>query len=187
MSLSPGSPRACFSYALERRLPVYLSTKDTILKVYDGRFRDIFQSVYEAEFAERFAEHGLGYEHRLIDDMVAAALKWSGGYLWACKNYDGDVQSDSIAQGFGSLGLMTSVLLTPDGRVVEAEAAHTAPSPATSASIRRASRPAPIRWRPSSLGRGRWLGAGALMRRPRWSPSLRRWSASAWRRLRGAT
>ena len=119
-----GFARACFSYALERRLPVYLSTKDTILKVYDGRFRDIFQSVYEAEFAERFAEHGLGYEHRLIDDMVAAALKWSGGYLWACKNYDGDVQSDSIAQGFGSLGLMTSVLLTPDGRVVEAEAAH---------------------------------------------------------------
>ncbi|MDA7981634.1 MAG: NADP-dependent isocitrate dehydrogenase [Alphaproteobacteria bacterium] len=119
-----GFARACFSYALERGVDVYFSTKDTILKVYDGHFRDCFQAVFDGEFAELFRERGLKYEHRLIDDMVASALKWSGGYLWACKNYDGDVQSDMIAQGFGSLGLMTSVLLTPDGRVVEAEAAH---------------------------------------------------------------
>jgi isocitrate dehydrogenase len=107
-----------------RGYPVYLSTKNTILKVYDGRFKDLFQEVFEAEFKEQFAAKGLTYEHRLIDDMVAAALKWSGGFVWACKNYDGDVQSDTVAQGFGSLGLMTSVLLTPDGRTVEAEAAH---------------------------------------------------------------
>ncbi len=116
--------RACFRYGLDRGYPVYLSTKNTILKRYDGRFKDLFQEVFEIEFAERFAEAGLTYEHRLIDDMVAQALKWEGGFVWAAKNYDGDVQSDTVAQGFGSLGLMTSVLMTPDGRTVEAEAAH---------------------------------------------------------------
>ncbi len=116
--------RASFNYALNRRYPLYLSTKNTIMKKYDGRFKDIFQEMYETEFKEKFAEHKLTYEHRLIDDMVAAALKWSGGYVWACKNYDGDVQSDTVAQGFGSLGLMTSVLMSPDGKTVEAEAAH---------------------------------------------------------------
>ncbi|HEY8452297.1 MAG: NADP-dependent isocitrate dehydrogenase [Micromonosporaceae bacterium] len=116
--------RACFRYALDRGYPVYLSTKNTILKAYDGRFKDLFQEVFDTEFAEQFAAAGLTYEHRLIDDMVAQALKWEGGFVWACKNYDGDVQSDQVAQGFGSLGLMTSVLMTPDGRTVEAEAAH---------------------------------------------------------------
>ncbi len=116
--------RACLNYGLKRDYPVYLSTKNTILKAYDGRFKDLFQEVFEAEFKTDFDAKGLTYEHRLIDDMVAAALKWEGGYLWACKNYDGDVQSDTVAQGFGSLGLMTSVLMTPDGRTVEAEAAH---------------------------------------------------------------
>jgi isocitrate dehydrogenase len=116
--------RATFNYGLMRGYPVYLSTKNTILKVYDGRFKDLFQEVFDAEFKDQFAAKGLTYEHRLIDDMVAAALKWSGGFVWACKNYDGDVQSDTVAQGFGSLGLMTSVLMTPDGRTVEAEAAH---------------------------------------------------------------
>ena len=116
--------RASFRYGLQRNYPVYLSTKNTILKAYDGQFKDLFQEVFDTEFAEEFAAAGLTYEHRLIDDMVAAALKWEGGYLWACKNYDGDVQSDIVAQGFGSLGLMTSVLMTPDGRTVEAEAAH---------------------------------------------------------------
>ncbi|MFN0114385.1 MAG: NADP-dependent isocitrate dehydrogenase [Paracoccaceae bacterium] len=116
--------RASFNYGLARGVPVYLSTKNTILKAYDGRFKDLFQQIYDAEFAAAFKAKGIGYEHRLIDDMVASALKWSGGYVWACKNYDGDVQSDIVAQGFGSLGLMTSVLLTPDGRIVEAEAAH---------------------------------------------------------------
>jgi isocitrate dehydrogenase len=116
--------RASFHYALSRGYPVYLSTKNTILKVYDGRFKDIFQEVFDKEFKAEFEKAKLTYEHRLIDDMVAAALKWSGGYVWACKNYDGDVQSDTIAQGYGSLGLMTSVLTTPDGKVVEAEAAH---------------------------------------------------------------
>ena len=115
---------ASFAYALDRRYPCYLSTKNTILKAYDGRFKDIFQEVFDAEYAERFKAAGITYEHRLIDDMVASALKWSGGYVWACKNYDGDVESDIVAQGFGSLGLMTSVLLTPDGKTVEAEAAH---------------------------------------------------------------
>ncbi len=119
-----GFARACFNYALARNYPLYLSTKNTILKAYDGRFKDIFAEVYEAEFKDRYAQAGLTYEHRLIDDMVAAALKWEGGFVWACKNYDGDVQSDTVAQGFGSLGLMTSVLLTPDGKTVEAEAAH---------------------------------------------------------------
>ncbi|SHF27318.1 isocitrate dehydrogenase (NADP) [Kaistia soli DSM 19436] len=116
--------RASLNYGLLRKYPVYLSTKNTILKAYDGRFKDLFQEVYENEFASAFKEAGITYEHRLIDDMVASALKWSGGYVWACKNYDGDVQSDTVAQGFGSLGLMTSVLLTPDGKTVEAEAAH---------------------------------------------------------------
>ena len=116
--------RASLNYGLLRNYPVYLSTKNTILKAYDGRFKDIFQEVFEAEFKAEFDKHKLVYEHRLIDDMVASALKWSGGYVWACKNYDGDVQSDTVAQGFGSLGLMTSVLLTPDGKTVEAEAAH---------------------------------------------------------------
>jgi isocitrate dehydrogenase len=116
--------RASMNYALARGYPLYLSTKNTILKVYDGRFKDIFQEVYEKEFKPEFEKKKLTYEHRLIDDMVAAALKWSGGYVWACKNYDGDVQSDTVAQGFGSLGLMTSVLMTPDGKTVEAEAAH---------------------------------------------------------------
>jgi isocitrate dehydrogenase len=116
--------RASMNYALARGYPLYLSTKNTILKAYDGRFKDLFQEVFDKEFAEQFKFKGLTYEHRLIDDMVASALKWSGGYVWACKNYDGDVQSDTVAQGFGSLGLMTSVLMTPDGQVVEAEAAH---------------------------------------------------------------
>jgi isocitrate dehydrogenase len=116
--------RASLNYGLQRGVPVYLSTKNTILKIYDGRFKDIFQQVFDAEFAEKFKEAKIWYEHRLIDDMVASALKWSGGYVWACKNYDGDVQSDIVAQGFGSLGLMTSVLMTPDGQTVEAEAAH---------------------------------------------------------------
>jgi isocitrate dehydrogenase len=116
--------RASLNYGLNRRYPVYLSTKNTILKIYDGRFKDIFQEVYDREFKAEFEKLGIFYEHRLIDDMVASALKWSGGYVWACKNYDGDVQSDTVAQGFGSLGLMTSVLMTPDGRTVEAEAAH---------------------------------------------------------------
>ncbi|MEY3959808.1 MAG: isocitrate dehydrogenase [Pseudomonadota bacterium] len=116
--------RSSFNYGLMKGIPVYLSTKNTILKAYDGRFKDLFQQVYDAEFADRFKAAGIHYEHRLIDDMVASALKWSGGYVWACKNYDGDVQSDTVAQGFGSLGLMTSVLMTPDGQVVEAEAAH---------------------------------------------------------------
>ena len=119
-----GFARACLNYGLMRNYPVYFSTKNTILKAYDGRFKDLFQEVYDSEFKEEFEKRGLSYEHRLIDDMVAAALKWSGGYVWACKNYDGDVQSDTVAQGFGSLGLMTSVLMTPDGRTVEAEAAH---------------------------------------------------------------
>jgi isocitrate dehydrogenase len=116
--------RASFNYGLSRNYPVYLSTKNTILKAYDGRFKDIFQEVYDREFKAEFAKRKLTYEHRLIDDMVASALKWTGGYIWACKNYDGDVQSDVVAQGFGSLGLMTSVLMTPDGKTVEAEAAH---------------------------------------------------------------
>jgi isocitrate dehydrogenase len=115
---------ASFAFGLSRGFPVYLSTKNTILKVYDGRFKDIFQEIFDAEYADKFKAAGLTYEHRLIDDMVASALKWSGGYVWACKNYDGDVQSDIVAQGFGSLGLMTSVLMTPDGKIMEAEAAH---------------------------------------------------------------
>ena len=119
-----GFARACMNYGLLRGWPVYMSTKNTILKAYDGRFKDLFQEVFDKEFKEKFEAKGITYEHRLIDDMVACALKWSGGFIWACKNYDGDVQSDTVAQGFGSLGLMTSVLMTPDGKTVEAEAAH---------------------------------------------------------------
>jgi len=119
-----GFARACMNYGLDLGWPVYLSTKNTILKAYDGRFKDLFQEVFEAEFEDKFKAAGIIYEHRLIDDMVACALKWDGGFVWACKNYDGDVQSDTVAQGFGSLGLMTSVLMTPDGKTVEAEAAH---------------------------------------------------------------
>jgi len=119
-----GFARACMNYGLDLGWPVYLSTKNTILKVYDGRFKDIFEEIYQSEYKEKFAAAGITYEHRLIDDMVACALKWSGKFVWACKNYDGDVQSDTVAQGFGSLGLMTSVLMTPDGKCVEAEAAH---------------------------------------------------------------
>ncbi len=119
-----GFARACFNYGLSLGWPVYLSTKNTILKAYDGRFKDLFQEVFDREFKDKFAGKNISYEHRLIDDMVAAALKWSGGFVWACKNYDGDVQSDTVAQGFGSLGLMTSVLMTPDGQTIEAEAAH---------------------------------------------------------------
>jgi len=119
-----GFARACMNYGLDLGWPVYLSTKNTIMKAYDGRFKDLFEEVFEAEFADKFRDAGITYEHRLIDDMVACALKWDGGFVWACKNYDGDVQSDTVAQGFGSLGLMTSVLMTPDGKTVEAEAAH---------------------------------------------------------------
>lgn len=119
-----GFARACMQQAIAKKWPLYMSTKNTILKAYDGRFKDIFQEVYENEYKEQFDELGITYEHRLIDDMVAAAMKWEGGYVWACKNYDGDVQSDTVAQGFGSLGLMTSVLVTPDGKTMEAEAAH---------------------------------------------------------------
>lgn len=116
--------RACMNYGLARQWPVYLSTKNTIMKAYDGRFKDLFQEVFETEFEDQFKDAGVTYEHRLIDDMVACAMKWAGGFVWACKNYDGDVQSDTVAQGFGSLGLMTSVLMTPDGKTVESEAAH---------------------------------------------------------------
>jgi len=119
-----GFARACMNYGLKRNWPVYLSTKNTIMKAYDGRFMDLFQEIFDAEFADKFAAAGITYEHRLIDDMVACAMKWNGAYVWACKNYDGDVQSDTVAQGFGSLGLMTSALMTPDGQTVEAEAAH---------------------------------------------------------------
>ncbi len=119
-----GFARACFNYALGREYPVYLSSKNTILKAYDGRFKNLFQEIFDAEFKSKFEAKGLTYEHRLIDDMVASNLKWNGGYLWACKNYDGDVQSDTVAQGYGSLGLMTSVLMSPDGKTIEAEAAH---------------------------------------------------------------
>ncbi|MCW8836702.1 MAG: NADP-dependent isocitrate dehydrogenase [Rhodospirillales bacterium] len=119
-----GFARSCFNYGLDLGWPVYLSTKNTIMKAYDGRFKDLFQEVFDAEYAGKFKDAGITYEHRLIDDMVACVMKWSGGFVWACKNYDGDVQSDTVAQGFGSLGLMTSVLMTPDGKTVEAEAAH---------------------------------------------------------------
>jgi isocitrate dehydrogenase len=124
MASIEGFARASFNYGLQRQYPVYLSTKNTILKAYDGMFKDVFQEIFDREFADRYKKAGLTYEHRLIDDMVACALKWNGGYVWACKNYDGDVESDIVAQGFGSLGLMTSVLMSPDGKTVESEAAH---------------------------------------------------------------
>ena len=133
------------SYALSKNYPLYLSTKNTILKQYDGMFRDTFQEVFDAEFKEQFEKAGLIYEHRLIDDLVAQVLKWDGGIVWACKNYDGDVQSDTVAQGFGSLGLMTSVLVCPDGKTIEAEAAH-GTVPDTTGIIKKVSQPAPIRW-----------------------------------------
>jgi isocitrate dehydrogenase len=119
-----GFARSCFNMALSKKWPLYLSTKNTILKKYDGRFKDIFEEIYQQEFKQKYKEANITYEHRLIDDMVASALKWNGNFVWACKNYDGDVQSDTVAQGFGSLGLMTSVLITPDGKIMEAEAAH---------------------------------------------------------------
>ena len=119
-----GFARSCFNMALSKKWPLYLSTKNTILKKYDGRFKDIFEEIYQQEFKQKYKEADITYEHRLIDDMVASALKWNGNFVWACKNYDGDVQSDTVAQGFGSLGLMTSVLITPDGKIMEAEAAH---------------------------------------------------------------
>jgi len=119
-----GFARSCMNLALQKKWPLYMSTKNTILKKYDGRFKDIFEEVFDAEFKKQFDAAGITYEHRLIDDMVASALKWNGGFVWACKNYDGDVQSDTVAQGFGSLGLMTSVLITPDGKIMESEAAH---------------------------------------------------------------
>ena len=119
-----GFARACFNYGLNLKWPVYLSTKDTILKKYDGRFKELFQEVFDAEFKKSFEENNIIYEHRLIDDLVASAMKWSGKFVWACKNYDGDVQSDSVAQGYGSLGMMSSVLMTPDGKTIESEAAH---------------------------------------------------------------
>ena len=146
-----GFARACFNYGLMRGYPVYLSTKNTILKAYDGQFKDTFAEVFENEYKDKYEAAGLTYEHRLIDDMVASSLKWHGGYIWACKNYDGDVQSDSVAQGFGSLGLMTSVLMTPDGQTVEAEAAHGT----VTRHYRRwqkGERPRPIRSPPSSHG-----------------------------------
>ena len=161
-----GFGRACFNYGLQRNYPVYLSTKNTILKAYDGRFKDLFQEVFDAEFADRFKTAGLTYEHRLIDDMVAAAMKWEGGFVWAAKNYDGDVQSDTVAQGFGSLGLMTSVLMTPDGEIRWRPRRRTAPSPATSASTKRGRRPRPTRSPRSSPGPGRWpTGAASTVRR----------------------
>ena len=170
--------RASFAYGLHRNYPVYLSTKNTILKAYDGRFKDIFQKVFEAEFADKFKAAGLTYEHRLIDDMVASALKWSGGFVWACKNYDGDVQSDKVAQGFGSLGLMTSVLITPDGKIWRPRP-PTAPSPATTASIRRARPPRPTRSPRSSPGRAASSTAPSWTATPSWPSSPPPWRRSA--------
>jgi isocitrate dehydrogenase len=148
--------RASLNYGLNLGWPVYLSTKNTILKAYDGRFKDLFQEVFETEFKEKFAAAGIEYEHRLIDDMVASALKWSGKFVWACKNYDGDVQSDTVAQGFGSLGLMTSVLMTPDGKTVEAEAAHGTVT-RHYRQHQQGKRPRPTRSRRSSPGRAACL------------------------------
>ena len=169
----------------QRGWPVYLSTKNTILKAYDGRFKDIFQEIYDAEFKAAFEKAGIEYQHRLIDDMVASALKWSGKFVWACKNYDGDVQSDQVAQGFGSLGLMTSVLMTPDGKTVEAEAAHGTVT-RHYRSTSRARRPRPTRSPRSSPGPAASSSAASSTRRPRWSASPRRSSGSASRRSRAA-
>ena len=168
--------RASFVYGLMRGYPVYLSTKNTILKAYDGRFKDIFQEIFDAEYADKFKAAGLTYEHRLIDDMVASALKWSGGYVWACKNYDGDVQSDTVAQGFGSLGLMTSVLLTPDGKTMEAEAAHGTVT-RHYRQFQRGDRPPPTPSPPSSPGRA------ACRTGPSWT-ATRPWPVSPppWKR-----
>ena len=157
-----GFARACMNYGLDLGWPVYLSTKNTIMKIYDGRFKDIFEEVFQAEYKDKFAAAGITYEHRLIDDMVACAMKWDGGFVWACKNYDGDVQSDTVAQGFGSLGLMTSVLMTPDGKTVEAEAAH-GRSPVTIVSISRVNRHQQTRLPLSLHGRGRCLTAQSSM------------------------
>jgi isocitrate dehydrogenase len=176
--VDPRLRAASLRYGLDRGVPVYMSTKNTIMKAYDGRFKDLFQEIFDAEFKADFDKAGLTYEHRLIDDMVAAAMKWEGGYVWACKNYDGDVQSDTVAQGFGSLGLMTSVLMTPDGNTVEAEA-RTARSPATSASTSRARRRRRTRSRRSSRGRAAWPTAGAWTTRPTSRRSPRRSSGSA--------
>jgi isocitrate dehydrogenase len=177
--------RASLRYGLDRGLPVYMSTKNTILKAYDGRFKDLFQEVFDSEFKSDFEAAGLSYEHRLIDDMVAAALKWEGGYVWACKNYDGDVQSDTVAQGFGSLGLMTSVLMTPDGETVEAEAAHGT----VTRHFRQHQQGKPTSTNPSrrsSPGHGRSRIAGAWTTRPTSSSSPRRSSGCACRRSRAA-
>ena len=163
---------ASLNYGLMRKYPVYLSTKNTILKVYDGRFKDIFQEVYDSEFKSRFQALGIAYEHRLIDDMVAAALKWSGGYVWACKNHDGDVQSDTVAQGFGSLGLMTSVLMTPT-EVRSRRRRRTAPSPATTANISGAARHRPTRSPRSSPGPVAFRIAPSSTATRRWPNSLR--------------
>ncbi len=173
-----GFARACFNYGLMRHYPVYLSTKNTILKAYDGQFKDIFAEVFETEYKDKYAEAGLTYEHRLIDDMVASSLKWHGGYIWACKNYDGDVQSDSVAQGFGSLGLMTSVLMTPDGQTVEAEAAHGT----VTHHYRRwqkGRRPPPTRSPPSSRGPAALSTAPIWTARPKSVTSPRRWRRSS--------
>ena len=181
-----GFARACFTYALARKYPVYLSTKNTILKVYDGRFKNLFQEIFDAEYADKFKAAGLTYEHRLIDDMVAANLKWSGGYLWACKNYDGDNQSDTVAQGYGSLGLMTSVLMSPDGKAFEAEAAHgtvTRHYRAYQAGKETSTNPIAsiFAWTRGLKRRGELDGTAE------WSASQKRWSGSASSRSKPAT
>ena len=178
--------RASLNMGLAKNYSVYLSTKNTILKVYDGRFKDIFQDIFDKEFKAKFDAKKITYEHRLIDDMVAAAMKWSGGYVWACKNYDGDVQSDTVAQGYGSLGLMTSVLMTPDGNTVEAEA-PTAPSPATTANTRRARRPRPTRSRRSSPGPAACRTAPSSTTTTRWQSLPPRWRGFASRPSKPAT
>ena len=178
--------RASMHYGLDREYPVYLSTKNTILKAYDGRFKDLFAEVFEAEFKDEFEAAGITYEHRLIDDMVAAALKWEGGYVWACKNYDGDVQSDTVAQGFGSLGLMTSVLHDARTAGPSRPRPRTARSPGTTGSTSRARRPRPTRSRRSSPGPGAWPTAASWTTPPRSPASPRRWSRSASRPSRAA-
>ncbi|GAA3049137.1 hypothetical protein GCM10020000_32030 [Streptomyces olivoverticillatus] len=178
--------RASLRYGLDRGFPVYLSTKNTVLKKYDGRFKELFQEVFDAEFRSAFEGAGLVYEHRLIDDMVGAALKGEGGYVWACKNYDGDVQSGLVAQGFGSRGLMTSVLMSPPTAVRRWPRPRTARSPATTAATSRDSRPRPTRSPPSVPGPGAWHTAGSWTARRRSPASPGRWSRSAWRPWRAA-
>ena len=178
--------RASMNYSLQRNYPLYLSTKNTILKAYDGRFKDLFQEVFDNEFKEQFAAKGLTYEHRLIDDMVASSLKWSGGYVWACKNYDGDVQSDTVAQGYGSLGLMTSVLATPDGKTVEAEAAHGTVT-RHYREHQKGGRPRPTRPRRSSPGAAASSIAPSSTGTRRSAASPIRWSASWWRPSRAGS